>query len=357
MRKSLLSLFCFLILINLVAQESTPINAFAIAAPKPDRLNDFIEFVEKELAPAGINTLILRVDYNFEYTSYPQLRNDNPLSSEDVKALIAKTQDLGINVIPQINLLGHQSWAEGLEKLLVHFPEFDETPHVQMPKEYKWPNDDGLYCKSYCPLHPDVHEVVFALVDEIMEVFEATAFHAGMDEVFYIGDEKCPRCAGKDKATLFANEVTLIRDHLAKNDRKLWIWGDRLLEGSVSGLGMWEASENETEPAIDMIPKDVVICDWHYETAEPTPVIFAAKGFNVISCFWNRPNVATAHMEMIDQLRSNANAKMKPRYLGTMQTIWSSAGGFMDAWNADSAEPNGQVESLKSMIKYLNDAE
>ena len=73
-----------------------------------------------------------------------------------------------------------------------------------MPEDYEWPNDDGLYCKSYCPLHPDVHEVVFALVDEIMEVFEAKSFHAGMDEVFYIGEDECPRCNGKDKAELFA---------------------------------------------------------------------------------------------------------------------------------------------------------
>ncbi len=61
-----------------------------------------------------------------------------------------------------------------------------------MPAEYEWPNEDGLYCKSYCPLHADLHEVVFALVDEIMVAFEADAFHAGLDEVFYIGYEHRP---------------------------------------------------------------------------------------------------------------------------------------------------------------------
>jgi hypothetical protein len=49
-----------------------------------------------------------------------------------------------------------------------------------------------------------------------MQVFETNAFHAGMDEVFYIGSDQCPRCNGKDKAKLFADEVTVIRDHLAK---------------------------------------------------------------------------------------------------------------------------------------------
>ena len=65
-----------------------------------------------------------------------------------------------------ITLLGHQSWHSDLEGLLRVYPEFDETPHVKMPENYVWPNDDGLYCKSYCPLHPDVHKIVFELIDE-----------------------------------------------------------------------------------------------------------------------------------------------------------------------------------------------
>ncbi len=58
--------------------------------------------------------------------------------------------------------------------------------------------------------------MVFELIDEICNVLEANAFHAGLDEVFIIGDNQCPRCAGKDKATLFAGEVTTLYNHLAK---------------------------------------------------------------------------------------------------------------------------------------------
>ena len=111
-----------------------------------------------------------------------------------------------------------------------------------MPEKYEWPNADKLYCKSYCPLHPEVHKVVFDVVDEICDAFETNAFHAGMDEVFYLGEDKCPRCGGRDKAELFANEIRLIRDHLAQKNRRFWIWGDRLIDGKTTGLGMWEAS-------------------------------------------------------------------------------------------------------------------
>ena len=65
---------------------------------------------------------------------------------------------------------------------------------------------------------------------------ETVAFHAGLDEVFYIGEDQCPRCSGRDKAELFAGEVTKIRNHLALQDRELWIWGDRLIDGKITGM-------------------------------------------------------------------------------------------------------------------------
>ena len=43
---------------------------------------------------------------------------------------------------------------------------FADCEDVAEVEAYEWPNPDGLYCKSYCPLHPEVHDVVFALVDE-----------------------------------------------------------------------------------------------------------------------------------------------------------------------------------------------
>lgn len=336
-------------------QDSMRYYAFAIAAPKPDRVDQFVRFIEEDLGPNGINALILRVDYNYAYSSFPKLREENPLTVEDVARLVQAARSQSIELIPQINLLGHQSWANKVSKLLEVYPEFDETPHVIMPETYEWPNEDGLYCKSYCPLHPEVHEVVFGLVDEIMEAFEATAFHAGMDEVFYIGDEQCLRCAGKGKAELFAGEVTTIRDHLAEKGQELWIWGDRLIDGQETGLGMWEASENNTHGAIDLIPKDVVICDWHYDNAAPTPAYFATKGHRVFSCFWNKPEVATAHMQMMDFLQRNSPKVMNERFMGPMQTVWSPAATFLDAYYGDSDNEgaNAQAASFRAMVEYM----
>ena len=231
-----------------------------------------------------------------------------------------------------INLLGHQSWQSNCGKLLRVHPEFDETPEVKFPEKYAWPNPDRLYCKSYCPRHPKVHDVVFALVDEVCEAFEANAFHAGMDEVFYIGEDQCPRCKGRNKAELFADEVRAIRDHLQPATRQLWLWGDRLLDGKLTGLGEWEASRNDTHSAVDLIPKDVVICDWHYARADPTAVYFAMKGLDVVSCSWKNPEAATAQVKDMVRFRESSTPQMKQHFQGVVQTIWSGSGGFLDQY-------------------------
>jgi hypothetical protein len=335
------------------ANDGFAVKGLCIAAPGKADVEEFVSLIDTKLAPTGLNTLILRVDFGYEFESHPELRDNNQLSKSDVKKLVEVCKKHSIRLIPQINLLGHQSWAGKVGKLLEVYPEFDETPKVKMPEEYKWPNDDGLYCKSYCPQHPDVHGVVFALVDEILEAFEADAFHAGMDEVFYIAHPQCNRCNGHDPAVLFASELTKIRNHLALSGAELWIWGDRLIDGKTTGIGLWEGSYNNTHRAIDLIPKDIMICDWHYEVAHPTPVLFASKGFNVLACPWNKSHVATAQVEMIKMLKNNSSREMKSRYAGILHTYWSGARGFMDGMfeKNEKAKSDPSVQTFKELVK------
>ncbi|CAN5207397.1 hypothetical protein BH20BAC1_BH20BAC1_27460 [soil metagenome] len=318
-----------------------PVRGFCIGAPKTTDVAPFIKFIHEELAPRKVNTLILRVDYKYQYQSHPELVDSFPLTKSDIKSMVEACRKNNIRLIPQINLLGHQSWAGTTYKLLTAYPQFDETPGVKMPEKYKWPNEDNLYCKSYCPLHPEVHKIVFDLVDEICDVFETDAFHAGMDEVFYLGDDKCPRCSGRDKAELFADEVRRIRDHLAEKNRELWIWGDRLIDGKTTGLGMWEASFNNTYRAVDMIPKDVVICDWHYERADKTAVYFAMKGFRVVTCPWRTASVAVQQTEDMVNFREHSTEAMQDRFYGMMQTVWSDAGSFMEGFYHKKKDDKG----------------
>ena len=121
----LLSPFCGL---DLNAQSVFPVTGFCVGAPSPEKVDDFVKFIDKTLAPNGINTLILRIDFNYEYKSRPELRGDNPLTREQVKKLVTICKKHNIELIPQINLLGHQSWHSEVTKWREVYPQVDETP-------------------------------------------------------------------------------------------------------------------------------------------------------------------------------------------------------------------------------------
>jgi hypothetical protein len=337
-------------------EASLPVRGLCIGAPAPEDVDDFVRFMREDLAPGGLNTLVLRVGYNFEFERHPELRAPAPLSRADVGKLVAAARETAIEIVPLVNLLGHQSWEGRPGRLLEVYPEFDETPWVLLPERYSWPNPDRLYCKSYCPLHPRVHGVVFSVVDEIADAFEADAVHAGMDEVFYLGEYGCPRCQGLDKAELFADEVRAVHDFLARSGRRLWIWGDRLLDGRTTGLGEWEASYNSTHRAVDLIPRDVVICDWHYERPEPTPVYFALKGFPVVACPWRRAESGIQQVRDMRRYRAHAAPETKERYLGLLQTVWGETGAFIEAFRGSSgadAERREEAACLEAVLEEL----
>lgn len=333
--------------------KALPVRGLCISAPNPSQVDAFVRFIAEELAPRSVNTLILRVDFNYQYASRPELATESGLSKADVKKLVEVCRTNHLRLIPQINLLGHQSWQRTTGKLLQVYPEFDETPWVKTPEKYSWPNPDGLYCRSYCPLHPKVHEVILPVVDEICEAFETDAFHAGMDEVFYLGETKCPRCGGKDKAELFANEIRLLRDHLQTHHRQLWIWGDRLLDGKTSGMGEWEASANGTARAIDLVPKDIFICDWHYERADPSAVYFAMKGLKVATCPWTNPRTAIQQLHDQVRFREQSAPAMRDRFQGIVQTVWSDAGSFLRDYYAVRQKPDPKTAEKSAARCFL----
>jgi hypothetical protein len=331
--------------------EPLPIRGLHLMAPKPADVPLLVRFIREALPREGVNTLVLEVNYRFQYVKRPEVVDANALSREDVGSLVAAAREAGVRLIPQINLLGHQSWAKNTGGLLRAHPEFDETPG-------KYPGNEGIYCRSYCPLHPQVHAVIFDLIDELTEVFAADTFHAGMDEVFILADENCPRCRGRLPSDLFAGEVVAIRDHLAKSGRKLWIWGDRLLDGAATGAGKWEASFNGTWTAIDRIPRDVLICDWHYEKAVPGAAFFAMHGFNVVSSPWRKPDVALAQIEAMRMLRAQANPAVAARMQGFMQTTWGDSGDFVRAYfgqPARNASLNEAMQCFRAAFQRLRE--
>jgi hypothetical protein len=266
-----------------------------------------------QLTNLGVNVLIVEVDYSFDFTSHPEVGTKSGVTRTGATEFAQAARNHGVRVIPQINCLGHQSWSKNTGPLLTKHPEFDETPG-------QYPNNTNIYCRSWCPQNPEVNRVVFGLIDEVIDAFDADAFHTGMDEVFLIASESCPRCKGGDPAKLFAKCVNDLHQHIVKERHcEMLIWGDRLLDSKALNYSEWEASRNHTAPAVDLIPKDVIICDWHYgkQTNYPSVPFLLEKGFRVLPSGW-QPLEATKAFSTFARQQRQSN----PRLLGYLCTTW-----------------------------------
>jgi hypothetical protein len=326
--------------------EPLPVRGIHLAAPRPDEMDLALRFITEALPKEGVNTLVLEINYRYRYTTRPEIVDEPALAPEDLARLAEACRKANVRLVPMINLLGHQSWAKTTFGLLRSHPEFDETPG-------KYPDNQGIYCRSYCPLHPEIHPVIFQLVGELLDVTGASDFHAGMDEVFLLGEDDCPRCRGRDKAELFAGEVAAVRNFLAGRNARLWIWADRLLDGRVTGIGKWEAAENGTARAIGLIPRDVILCDWHYEAPHPTAPFLALQGFPVASSPWRKPSVALAQLEIQRRTRATAAPPVAERMLGMLQTTWVGFGPFVRAYFGEDKAPPAQVAEAVLCFREL----
>jgi hypothetical protein len=271
-----------------------------------------------KLGELGLNVIILEVDYHFRLRADPKLRQGRePITPQGAAKLAAVCRKNGIRLIPEFQCLGHQSWKGETFPLLTVYPELDLTPGA-------FPNNKGIYCREWDPLNPKVNEIVFPLLDEIIDAFKADAVHVGMDEVFLLGSEHSPSTKGKDPAKLFARAVNDLHQHLVK-DRKveMLMWADRLFDAEKYHWGEWEAAKNGTAPAVDLIPKDIILCPWHYERREAYPSIpmFLEKGFRVLPASWR-------NLEASRALIQYSQKEQSPKMLGHLFTTW---GGKKDA--------------------------
>jgi hypothetical protein len=277
-----------------------------------DRELEQLEQQLPALARVGVNVIILEVDYGFRFRSHPELSlGEDPITEQGARRFARACRANGIRLIVELQCLGHQSWEEQTFPLLSVYPELDLTPDA-------FPGNDGLYCREWDPTNPRVYELVFPLMDELIDAFEVDAMHVGMDEVFLLGDASSPATVGKNPAELYAKAVNDIYQHVVvERGLEMLMWGDRLLDAERFSYGEWEAAANRTAPAVDMIPKDIIICDWHYRWRRRYPSVdyFADKGFRVLPTSWKSTRAARA---LFVYSLSRAN----PKVLGHLFTRW-----------------------------------
>jgi len=230
-----------------------------------------------KLSAIGVNAVIVEVNYRFEFRSHPELRERDFITVTRARELATAARQNGIRLIPLFNCMGHQSHGRRPVSLLRKHPEFNETPGLSA-------NASNVYCLSWCPRAPGLQEIVASLVGEIADAFEADAIHVGMDEVYFIGSEGCARCKGTAPSKLFSEQVeSLHKEIIKKRGLEMLMWGDRVIGPKYQGYSKYDNAQNYTGDSIELVPKDIIICDWHYEkrTNYTSLPLLTNKGFRV----------------------------------------------------------------------------
>lgn len=185
--------------------------------PTPRRQIELVEL----MAQARLNLALVEWEDTFCWSSFPELRNETAYSERHVGTLLRRSEELGIEVVPLVQCLGH------MENVLIRrrFRHLREVPDV--------PGD-------LCPLNPEGRKVVARMIDDVIRIHGAriSHFHLGGDEAGTLGS--CPRCrkfaSRHGRAALYIQHVLPLLEHLLERGIRPILWDDMMREWTLDEL-------------------------------------------------------------------------------------------------------------------------
>ena len=254
----------------------------------------------------------------FESRRHPELNAPNvPITHATARRLAEIGRDLGVTVIPGIQIAGHTADESGGTHNYLDYHQ-DAQPLFENNKSFNW-----------CLTNPDARRVCRELIEEIHEAFLSPPFfHINCDE---LDPPDCPTCraARANYHLYFRDHVTAIADMLRRRGARAMMWHDMLLDKKnpawkpcfyANGDAAWEKMAGD-------LPKDIVICDWYYGAGHgknsktdpggyPTMDHFRKLGFDVVTCTFQ--DAASFMLQ--------ANYVRKAGLMGYMESTWYSRG-------------------------------
>ncbi len=227
----------------------------------------------------GFNMVIISIADAVRLKSMPWVKGSSTWSVQQFIDIVTYAHHKKLAVVPEVKLLSHQEIFFG-----------NVSPSLMY-------ND-----LTYDPRNDEVYAKVFPVLDEIVELIHPKAIHIGHDEISgwqfknkigRVGLVQLRKDEQAMPADLFLKDVRRVHAHLKKRNIQTWIWGDMLLSpeefpqmldkhlhGTLPGYG---------KSLRQKLPRDVVICDWHYFDRQPDfPSLreFRQEGYRVLGATW-----------------------------------------------------------------------
>ncbi|MFH1855700.1 MAG: glycoside hydrolase family 20 zincin-like fold domain-containing protein [Candidatus Omnitrophota bacterium] len=183
----------------------------------------------------------------------------------------------------------------------------------------------------YCPSSERTYKIMFDSIKNVIEVLKPNYLSVGHDEIRGINRDKRCRERGLSNAEILADDISKLYYFSKTIDPhvKMLIWSDMLNPYDNGGNANFQLQygglPGVTAPAIDLIPKDIIIMLWRYDPDRnflmKSADYFETKQFEYFVAGWNNKQ---------NLLEWSQIAKKRINCLGIIVTTWYDWEGNFD---------------------------
>jgi hypothetical protein len=277
-----------------------------------------VRMVREILGAFKINALAYHCSF-MEWDSHPELNHPRVgMKKADAQAVLDEARRQHIEVIPYVPTYGLREWAQ-------HDPALLANPELGNP------------------VHPKTRAICEDICREALAMF-------GNPRFFLIGHDEIGT-----STEVLAESIRHYTDFLRGLGCRAMVWGDQFLFRTEGPDAMNAPTQEEAIRRRSLLPRDVVVCDWHYATAEPDKYvslgIFNDLGLDTIACPWNSPGnlVNYARAAVTERGKTaragapKAGAPGRGETIGVLQTTWAG-------WSFDETSLDGNLFQYASYV-------
>ena len=306
---------CSLPILEIDDKPDVPMRGFHMGLPTKENFDFFKKMFRYVLLPFGYNHVILEFNGDMRYESHPEITEcwleserlyregkgkrvmhadigaeGTALEKNEVRELVDVIESYGIEVIPEVQTLSHIEYITNahpefaelgkylLEKCDADLNKLREENYVpEIPDSNALGiNHPNIFDHCYCPCEEKCMEIVFDIIDEIVEVVKPKRYvHIGHDEVYHLG--LCPTCREKGAPNVYVEHVKALHDYLAKKGLSTMLWSDML------HTDMYYTGEDFDNVRREL-PKDLVLLDftWYYHLGKDIEDFLLPEGYKIM---------------------------------------------------------------------------
>jgi hypothetical protein len=256
------------------------------------------------LSEMKINGLMYYVEHVFKTKSHPEFAPDEGSLSVEEFAELAEYAKLN-NV-----------------KLIASFQSFGHFENILKTPKYAHLGESGTLIS---PVKEESYRFLEDIYSEMIPAVKSEYFNINCDETFDLGKKESKRAVDSlGYAEVYYNHIMKLYDILKKQNTKMMMWGDVILEH---------------RELLKKLPKDIIICPWNYDARESfadmiLPVKEAGFKFYITTGVLNSSKLIPDLSQTFGNIKNFTADAVKYNADGVITSVWDDGGTafFSNDW-------------------------